>query len=89
MPQFGFLQAEWPDIHEAATRAESLALADPRAAAFYARRALEQAVAWLNKFDRRLKLPYQDSRSALIHDPNFRAVTGEAIFYKARLLTGC
>ena len=86
MPQFGFLQAEWPDIHEAATRAESLALADPRASAFYARRALEQAVAWLYKFDRRLKLPYQDNLSALIHDESFRAAAGEAIFYKARFL---
>ena len=86
MSQFGFLQAEWPDIHEAAARAESLATGDPRAAAFYARRALEQAVAWLYKFDRRLKLPYQDNLSALIHDPGFREVVGEPIFYKARFL---
>jgi len=86
MAQFGFLQAEWPDIHEAAARAESLALADPRAAAFYARRALEQAIAWLYKFDRRLKLPYQDNLSALIHEPSFRTAVGDAIFYKARFL---
>ena len=57
MSQFGFLQAEWPDIHEAAARAESSVTSDPRAAAFYARRALEQAVAWLYKFDRRLSCP--------------------------------
>jgi type I restriction enzyme R subunit len=86
MPQFGFLQAEWPDIHEAAARAESLALADPRASAFYARRALEQTLAWLYKFDRRLKLPYQDNLSALIHEPTFRTAAGEPIFYKARFV---
>src|SRR5262249_14970747 len=76
----------WPDICEAANRAEALTLGDPRAAAFYARRALEQAVAWLYKFDRRLKVPYQDNLSALIHDPSFRAAAGEAIFYKARFI---
>ncbi len=86
MSQFGFLQSEWPDLYDAANRAEALALSDPRAAAFYTRRALELAIAWLYKFDRRLKLPYQDNLSALIHDPSFRAAAGEAIFYKARYL---
>ncbi len=55
MAQFGFLLPEWPDIHTAATRAEALALSDPRAAAFYTRRTLELVVAWLYRFDRRLK----------------------------------
>ena len=72
MSQFGFLLPEWPDFFEAAARAELLALTDPRACAFYARRALELAVTWLYKFDARLKLPYQDSLSALIHDPSFK-----------------
>ncbi len=86
MSQFGFLLPEWPDIHGAATRAETLALSDPRAAAFYTRRTLELVVAWLYRFDRRLKLPYQDNLSALIHEPSFRAVAGDAVFFKARLL---
>jgi hypothetical protein len=41
MSNFAFLQTDWPDLHEAATRAESLAFGDARAACFYARRALE------------------------------------------------
>ncbi|MCG5055942.1 MAG: DEAD/DEAH box helicase family protein [Myxococcales bacterium] len=36
---FGFLQAEWPEIHEAA----DAAFPEPRTACFYARRALELA----------------------------------------------
>ena len=86
MSQFAFLKPEWPDLHEAAARAEALALSDPRAATFYARRALELATAWLYKADRRLKLPYQDNLSALLHEPSFRATTGDAIFHKTRYL---
>jgi hypothetical protein len=37
MSQFAFLQAEFPDIFAHAARAENLAHADPRAAAFYGR----------------------------------------------------
>lgn len=86
MSQFGFLQLEWPDIFEAAAQAERHALSDPRAAAFYARRAIELFVAWLYKADTRLKLPYQDNLNALIHEPSFRAAVGDAIFYKARFI---
>jgi type I restriction enzyme R subunit len=86
MSQFGFLQPEWPDIFDAAAQAERHALADPRAAAFYARRALELIMAWLYKADKRLKLPYQDNLSALIHEPSFRSAAGDAIFYKTRYL---
>jgi type I restriction enzyme R subunit len=86
MSQFGFLQTEWPDIFAAAARSETQTLTDPRAAAFYARRALELTMAWLYKADTRLKLPYQDNLSALIHEPSFRAAAGDAIFYKARYL---
>ncbi len=89
MSQFGFLSLEWPDIAGDANRAEALASSDPRAAAFYTRRALELAMAWLYKFDGRLKLPYQDNLSALIHEPSFRTVAGDAIFYKARFLKEC
>ena len=41
MSHFAFLRAEWPAVHEAATKAEQAAHPDPRAACFYARRALE------------------------------------------------
>lgn len=38
MSQFAFLQPEWPDVFEAAAKAEALAFPDPRTACFYARR---------------------------------------------------
>ncbi|WP_413904894.1 DUF4145 domain-containing protein, partial [Candidatus Skiveiella danica] len=53
---------------------------------FYARRTLELAVDWLYKHDRALRLPYQDQLSALIHEPTFRQVVGDALFTKARLI---
>jgi type I restriction enzyme R subunit len=59
---------------------------DPRTACFYARRALELAVAWAYKHDPALRLPYQDNLSALIHKPTFKAVAGEAIFSKTRVI---
>lgn len=68
MTQFAFLQAEWASVFEAATRAEATVHPDPRTACFYARRALELAVAWAYKHDAALKLPYQDNISALIHE---------------------
>src|SRR5437868_10384720 len=84
---FAFLQSEWPDVYEAATRAAGLAYPDPRTSCFYARRALELAVAWAYEHDGSLRLPYQDNLSALVHEPTFKAAAGEAIFTKARLIT--
>lgn len=43
MSNFTFM-AEWPDLLEPAGKAESLVQADPRAACFYARFAMERAV---------------------------------------------
>ncbi|NOU13843.1 MAG: DEAD/DEAH box helicase family protein [Methylococcaceae bacterium] len=83
---FQFLETEWPLLLEAATKAESLANSDARAACFYARRGLELAVAWLYKYDPALRLPYQDHLSPLIHEPSFRQLVGEALFTKAKLI---
>ena len=86
MGQFAFLSTEWPAIHEAAAKAESLVTSDARAACFYARRTLELAVAWLYKNDRALKLPYQEHLSALLHEPTFRAMLGPAVWAKTRVV---
>jgi type I restriction enzyme R subunit len=83
MSQFGFLQPEWPDLHAAAARAESLARSDPRASAFYARRFLEGAMAWLYRADTRLGQPYRDNLATLIDEPAFRRIAGQAIYHKA------
>lgn len=84
---FEFLRAEWPDVGDAALRAEKAVHPDARTACFYARRALEQAVSWAYQNDAALKLPYQDNLSALIHDPSFKSVAGNALFQKTVLIT--
>lgn len=86
MSHFAFLQREWPDIYDATARAERAAHFDPRTSCFYARRGLELAVHWAFKFDASLTLPYQDNIAALIHDPSFKQVAGEAIFNKAKVI---
>jgi type I restriction enzyme, R subunit len=84
--QFDFIRSEWPEVFDAAVRAENAVLPDPRTSCFYARRALELAVAWLYKHDPALKLPYQEQLSPLIHDPTFKHSVGPALFAKARLI---
>ncbi|RPH53476.1 MAG: DUF4145 domain-containing protein, partial [Lysobacterales bacterium] len=87
MTQFSFLQSEWPEIAAAASRAEALVHPDPRAACFYARRALELLVHWAYKYDSSLKLPYQDNLQALLHEPTFKKAAGEAVFSKTQIIT--
>ena len=86
MSQLAFLRREWPEVFEAAAKAEGAARADPRTACFYARRALELLVSWAYKHDPGLRLPYQDNLSALIHEPSFKQTAGEAVFSKARVI---
>ena len=86
MSNFAFLQSEWASIYSAAIKAEEMANTDSRTSCFYARRTLELAVDWLYKHDKSLRLPYQDHLSALIHEPSFKALTGEALFTKAKLI---
>jgi len=86
MSNFAFLHAEWPEVHEAATKAESLVHSDARASCFYSRRALERLVAWLYLHDRALRLPYQDHLSALLHEPTFRTALGPAVWNKTRIV---
>ena len=86
MSNFNFLTAAWSELYEAATKAEQTAIPDPRTSCFYARRAIELAVSWAYKFDRALKLPYQDNISALIHEPTFKQTAGEAVFAKAKVI---
>jgi type I restriction enzyme R subunit len=83
---FAFLADEFPAIHASAVRAETLAVGDPRASAFYARRTLEVAVHWIYKHDPALKSPYDSSLSALLHEPSFKITLGQAVFAKARLI---
>jgi type I restriction enzyme R subunit len=76
---FGFLRAQWPDLHDAAARAERIAVADPRASCFYARRCLEIAVAWLFRADGMLRSPYRDDLAAKLSEPTLVNLVGPAI----------
>ncbi|MCC6457983.1 MAG: DEAD/DEAH box helicase family protein [Caldilineaceae bacterium] len=87
MSQFEFLRTEWPDIADAAERAEVATFPDPRTGCFYARRALEMIVHWMYKRDSALKLPYQDNLSTLIHEPTYKSLVGDVLFTKMRLIT--
>ena len=49
MSQFDFIRAGWPEVFDAAVRAENAARPDPRTSCFYARHALELAVIWIYK----------------------------------------
>ena len=86
MSQFAFLAAEFPAVHEHAARAEDLACADPRAACFYARFALEVMVRWLYRHDSSLRDPYDTTLAARIHEPTFQKLVGPPLVAKARIV---
>ena len=86
MSQFAFLSAEFPDVFAHASRAESIALSDPRAACFYARLALEVGVNWVYEHDSAVRDPFETTLAARIHEPSFRAVAGNGIITKARII---
>lgn len=86
MSQFAFLQAEFAEVYGLARKAETLALSDPRGACFHARLALESAIKWMYDNDRSLRSPYDTALSALIHEGTFRALVGNALVTKARII---
>jgi len=86
MSQFAFLQTEFKEVFAGAAKAEQFALSDPRGACFHARVTLEGIVKWLYARDKDLRPPYQETLSALIHEASFRALVGQAIFTKAKII---
>ncbi|MEV6738689.1 DEAD/DEAH box helicase family protein [Streptomyces sp. NPDC051104] len=79
MSNFWFLNSEWPELCGEAIHAERLAMADPRAAVFYARRAVELGVTWMFEVDEALQRPYRDDLAAMVSEPTFVRVVGPAI----------
>ncbi|MDZ5447377.1 DEAD/DEAH box helicase family protein [Micromonospora sp. 4G57] len=86
MSNFAFLRAEWPVLFGEALRAERLAIADPRASCFYARRTLELALTWLFQADSTLTKPYKDDLSAMIHEPSLRSLVGNSLQAKMNIV---
>lgn len=79
MSNFGFLQAEWPELYAEAIRAERLAIADPRTSCIYARRTVELALNWLYAADDTLREPYHRDLSAMINEPTLVNLVGPAL----------
>lgn len=86
MSQFAFLRSEFASVFSHTQKAENLALSDPRGSCFYARLALETAIKWMYEADPSLRSPYDDALSALIHEPSFRTLAGNALVTKAKLI---
>lgn len=82
---FDFLQAEWPQLHAEARKAERDALSDPRTTCFYARRTVELTVAWIYR-TQNLPEPYKADLSARLHDGTFVAVVGHGLQAKMNLI---
>ncbi|WP_419994516.1 DEAD/DEAH box helicase family protein [Streptomyces boninensis] len=79
MSNFGFLEAEWPQLHSEAMQTEKNAVADPRASCFYARRTLELALRWLYTADGALQRPYAKNLAAMISEPSMVNLVGPTI----------
>ena len=86
MSNFTFVPTAFGEVAEAATKSESHIKGDPRAACFHARFALETAIHWLYRHDPSLRMPYDQSLGALLHEPCFQNLLPEAVFQKARVI---
>ncbi len=86
MSNFAFLPSDFRAIADSATKAEGHIMGDPRAACFHARFTLEAIVHWLYRHDAGLRMPYDGSLGALLHDPGFQNLLPEVVFQKARVI---
>lgn len=83
---FSFLNPHFNALFPHAAQAESMVYSDPRVSCFYSRFALEQAVIWLYDNDPYLKLPYDKSLGALIHEQTFKDNLSPHLFQKIRIV---
>ena len=82
---FGFLQAQWPQLYAEARNAERDALFDARTTCFYARRAVEHTVGWIYRIEG-FEEPYKSDLAARIHQPDFVNLVGNALRQKFNLI---
>ena len=85
MTNFHFLQ-EWPEIKQECTQAEAHVYKQPRFAVILCRSALEKMVHWIYEYDSDLTLPYDTKLSSLIHEYQFKANIGDALFRQVNLI---
>lgn len=85
MGNFDFVAQAWPQVGNAAARAEAYLRADPRASATYARRAAELFTAWVYSAEN-LDRPYDDTFANLTAQRSFRDTVGESICGSLRII---
>ena len=83
---FEFLLKNWCFLYEDAQLVEEYALKDPRAAAIYARRALELALKWLFANDTAIKSPYEMNLASMIHEPSFSNMLQRGLFFDIKFI---
>ncbi|MCE7989879.1 MAG: DUF4145 domain-containing protein [Caldilinea sp. CFX5] len=87
MSNFAFLKRDdWQAIYGAVQQAERYTRGDPRAALFYARRAVELLVNWLYDFDPVYTRPYDDNLNALLRDISLQRNVPPAVRNKLDLI---
>ena len=86
MSNFAFLPDTFSTIAESATLAEGYIHSDPRAACFHSRFSLEALVHWLYRHDAGLRMPYDHSLGALLHEPSLQNLLPQPVFQKARVI---
>jgi len=86
MSNFAFLPSTFRSIADSAKRAEGHIMGDSRAACFHARFTLEAVVHWLYRHDPSLRMPYDNSLGALLHEPTLQNLLPQAVFQKARVI---
>jgi type I restriction enzyme R subunit len=86
MSNFAFLHSTWPQLEAEARKVEQFALSEARTACMYARRVVEGVAEWLYANDAAFKRPYDDSLSALIHEPSFQSNVPTDIWQKIQLV---
>ena len=86
MSNFQFLRAEFKPLFEPARGAEHLVHSDPRACCMRTRHALEQAVHWLYRNDRDLRMPYENGLNVLLTQVAFTQLVPPNVHDKMRLI---
>jgi type I restriction enzyme R subunit len=77
---FEFIKHNWEEIFNVALEAEKSVITAPKTSAFYSRFTLEQVVYWLYENDKDLKMPYETTLSAMIHDQRFKKNLAQGLF---------
>jgi type I restriction enzyme, R subunit len=86
MSNFSFIPATWSALAATPQEAERHVHGAPLYAAMLCRKSLEEWVRWMYEHDGDLIQPYDDSLSALIHEPSFKQVVAPMQFNHINLI---